>query len=126
MLVNFQTEDRNISYVGCVIQLYFLIFLVATECCILVTMAYDHYLAICNPLRYAIIMNRRASLFLDLLSYCSGNVVSVGQTVWVFTLPFCAPIMIKYYFCDIPPFIMLSFTDTFLYEKQMVTATVLV
>uniref|UniRef100_A0A8C2U5W1 Olfactory receptor n=1 Tax=Coturnix japonica TaxID=93934 RepID=A0A8C2U5W1_COTJA len=126
MLVNFQSEDRKISYVGCATQLYFVIFLAATECYILAAMAYDRYVAICNPLRYTIIMNRRASLFLVLLSYCSGNVVSVVQTAWVFTLPFCGPNKINYFFCDIPPLIMLSCTDTSLYEKQIVTATVLV
>ncbi|XP_031464737.1 olfactory receptor 10A7-like [Phasianus colchicus] len=126
MLVNFQAENRKISYVGCASQLYFVIFLAATECYILAAMAYDRYVAICNPLRYAIIMNRRASLSLVLLSYCSGNVVSVVQTAWVFTLPFCGPNKINYFFCDIPPLIMLSCTDTSLYEKQIVTATVLV
>ncbi|XP_021239714.1 olfactory receptor 10A7-like [Numida meleagris] len=126
MLVNFRSEDRKISYVGCATQLYFVIFLGATECYILAAMAYDRYVAICNPLRYAIIMNRRASLSLVLLSYCSGNVVSVVQTAWVFTLPFCGPSKINYCFCDIPPLIVLSCTDTSMYEKQIVTATVLV
>ncbi|POI25095.1 hypothetical protein CIB84_011154, partial [Bambusicola thoracicus] len=126
MLVNFQSEDRKISYVGCATQLYFVIFLGATECYILAAMAYDRYMAICHPLRYAIIMNRRASLFLVLLSYCSGNVVSMVQTAWVFTLPFCGPAKINYFFCDIPPLLMLSCTDTSLYEKQIFTATVLV
>ncbi|XP_048782616.1 olfactory receptor 10A7-like [Lagopus muta] len=126
MLVSFQEEDSKISYVGCASQLYFVIFLAATECYLLAAMAYDRYVAICNPLRYAIIMSRRASLSLVLLSYCSGNVVSMVQTTWVFTLPFCGPNKINYFFCDIPPLIMLSCTDTSLYEKQIVTATVLV
>uniref|UniRef100_A0A8C3PS16 G-protein coupled receptors family 1 profile domain-containing protein n=1 Tax=Calidris pygmaea TaxID=425635 RepID=A0A8C3PS16_9CHAR len=70
---------------------------------ILLSMAYDRYVAICNPLRYAIIMN-----------------------TWVFALPFCGPRKINYFFCDIPPLIMLSCTDTSLYEKQIVIATALV
>ncbi|XP_032058431.1 olfactory receptor 10A7-like [Aythya fuligula] len=126
MLVNFLSEERRISYVGCATQLYFVIFLGATECYLLAAMAYDRYVAICNPLRYAIIMNSRACFFLVLLSCASGNVVSVVQTVWVFTLPFCGPNKINYFFCDIPPIIMLSCTDTSFYEKQTITATVLV
>lgn len=126
MLVNFLSEERRISYVGCATQLYFVIFLGATECYLLAAMAYDRYVAICNPLRYAIIMNSRACFFLVLLSCASGNVVSVVQTVWVFTLPFCGPNKINYFFCDIPPIIMLSCTDTSFYEKQIITATVLV
>lgn len=126
MLVNFLSEERRISYMGCATQLYFVIFLGATECYLLAAMAYDRYVAICNPLRYAIIMNSRACFFLVLLSCASGNVVSVVQTVWVFTLPFCGPNKINYFFCDIPPIIMLSCTDTSFYEKQTITATVLV
>ncbi|XP_065717919.1 olfactory receptor 10A2-like [Patagioenas fasciata] len=126
MLVNFLSEDRSISYMGCATQLYCLIFLAATEWYLLAAMAYDRYMAICNPLRYAITMNRRVCLSLVLLSCCSGSVVSVVQTAWVFTFPFCGPKKINYFFCDIPPLIMLSCTDTSSYEKQIVTATVLV
>ncbi|XP_054657275.1 olfactory receptor 10A7-like [Grus americana] len=126
MLVNFLSQDRSISYMGCATQLYCVIFLAATECYILAAMAYDRYMAICNPLRYAIIMNSRVCLSLVLLSCCSGNVVSVVQTAWVFTLPFCGPKNINYFFCDIPPLIRLSCTDTSLYEKQIIIATALV
>ncbi|NXF56242.1 O10A7 protein, partial [Oceanites oceanicus] len=126
MLVNFLSEDRNISYMGCATQLYCVIFLGATEWFLLAAMAYDRYVAICNPLRYAIIMNSRVCHSMVLLSFCSGNAVSVVQTAWVFTLPFCGPKKINYFFCDIPPLIMLSCTDTSLYEKQTLTATVLV
>ncbi|KAJ7409108.1 Olfactory receptor 10A7 [Pitangus sulphuratus] len=126
MLVSFLSEDRSISYVGCVTQLYCVIFSGATEWYLLAAMAYDRYMAICNPLRYTLIMNPRACLSLVLLSCCSGNVVSVVQTAWVFTLPFCGPRKIDHFFCDIPPLILLSCTDTSLYEKQITTATVLV
>ncbi|NWU87254.1 O10A7 protein, partial [Onychorhynchus coronatus] len=126
MLVSFLSENRSISYMGCVTQFYCVIFLGATEWHLLAAMAYDRYVAICNPLRYTIIMNARVCLSLVLLSCCSGNVVSVVQTAWVFTLPFCGPRKINHFFCDIPPLILLSCTDTSLYEKQIVTVTVLV
>ncbi|OPJ87839.1 olfactory receptor 10A2-like [Patagioenas fasciata] len=126
MLANFLSEDRSISYIGCAAQLYFVIFLGATECYLLAAMAYDRYVAICNPLRYAVVMNSRVCHSLVLLSCCSGNIVSVVQTAWVFTLPFCGSKKINYFFCDIPPLIMLSCTDTSSYEKQIITATVLV
>ncbi|XP_074747858.1 LOW QUALITY PROTEIN: olfactory receptor 10A7-like [Strix uralensis] len=126
MLVNFLSEDRSISYTGCATQLYCVIFSGATEWYLLAAMAYDRYVAICNPLRYSIIMNSRVCHSLVLLSFCSGNVVSVVHTSWVFTLTFCGPKKINYFFCDIPPLIMLSCTDTSFYEKQIITATVLV
>ncbi|NXO58658.1 O10A7 protein, partial [Aramus guarauna] len=126
MLINFLSQDRSISYIGCATQFYCVVFLAATEWYILATMAYDRYVSICNPLRYAIIMNSRACHSLVLLSCCSGNVVSVVQTAWVFTLPFCGPKNINYFFCDILPLIRLSCTDTSLYEKQIIRATALV
>ncbi|XP_062451674.1 olfactory receptor 10A7-like isoform X2 [Rhea pennata] len=125
MLISFLSKEGSISYMGCATQLYFVIFLPATECYLLAAMAYDRYMAICNPLRYAVVMNRRACFSLVLLSCLSGNVVSVVQTAWVFTLPFCG-LNIHYFFCDIPPLIMLSCADTSSYEMQTVTATVLV
>ncbi|KAM6042107.1 LOW QUALITY PROTEIN: olfactory receptor 10A7-like [Chlamydotis macqueenii] len=125
MLDNFLSEDRSISYMGCATQLYCVIFLGATECYILAAMAYDCYVAICNPLRYTIIMNSRVCHCLVLLSCYSGNAVC-GVTAWVFTLPFCGPKKIKYFFCDIPSLIVLSCTDTSSYEKQIIAATALV
>ncbi|XP_074782828.1 olfactory receptor 10A7-like [Athene noctua] len=125
MLVNFLSEDRSISYTGCATQLYCVVFLGTTEWYLLTAMAYDRYVAICNPLRYSVLLNSRVCHSLVLLSFSGGIFVSVVQTAWVFTLPFCGP-QINYFFCDIPPLIILSCTDTSLYEKQIITATVLV
>ncbi|XP_006034163.3 olfactory receptor 10A7-like [Alligator sinensis] len=126
MLINFLSEDKYISYVGCAAQMYFLLFLGASECFLLAAMAYDRYVAICNPLRYSAIMNRKVCLSLTLLSWFSGNMVSLTQTAWVFTLPFCGSNQINYFFCDIPPLIKLSCINTSVYEMQLFTATILV
>ncbi|NXB98613.1 O10A5 protein, partial [Orthonyx spaldingii] len=126
MLRSFLSEDRSISYAGCVTQLYCVVSLAATEWYLLAAMAYDRYVAVCSPLRYAALMNPRLCLSLVLLSCCSGNVVAVVQTAWVFRLSFCGPRRMNYFFCDIPPLIALSCTDTSRYEKQIVSATALV
>ncbi|NXQ54497.1 O10A7 protein, partial [Anthoscopus minutus] len=126
MLINLVSEDRSISYLGCVTQLYCVVFLAATEWYLLAAMAYDRFVAVCSPLRYAAIMNTRACLSLVLLCCCSGQVVSLVQTAWVFTLPLCGPRSINYFFCDIPPLLVLSCRDTWRYERQLMAATVLV
>lgn len=126
MLVNFLSEDKRISYVGCATQMFFLLFLGASECFLLAVMAYDRYIAICKPLIYMTIMNEKVCLSLTALSWLFGNLVSLLQTVWVFTLPFCSSNEINYFFCDIPPLIKLSCIDTSSYEMQLFTATVLV
>lgn len=126
MLVTLQSGDRSISSLGCVTQLYCVVFLAATEWYLLAAMAYDRYVAVSSPLRYSAIMSPRACLSLVLLCCCSGQVVSVVQTAWVFSLSLCGPRRINYFFCDIPPLILLSCTDTWLYERQLISATVLV
>ncbi|XP_067388445.1 olfactory receptor 10A7-like [Emydura macquarii macquarii] len=126
MLVNFLSADRSISYMGCLAQMYFLLLHGISECFLLAAMAYDRYMAICNPLRYRIIMNRKVCLSLTVLSWFSGNVVTLIQTAGVFTMPFCGSNQINYFFCDIPPLIKLSCIDIALYEMQLFTAAILV
>ncbi|XP_050773875.1 olfactory receptor 10A7-like [Gopherus flavomarginatus] len=126
MLVDFLSDNRSISFVGCAAQMYFLLFLGISECFLLAAMAYDRYVAICNPLRYRLIMNRRVCLSLVVLSWFSGNMVSLVQTVWVFTLLFCGSNQINYFFCYVLPLIKLSCTDITSYEMQLFTATILV
>ncbi|XP_075768019.1 olfactory receptor 10A7-like [Pelodiscus sinensis] len=125
MLVNFLSKDRTISYTGCAAQMFFLLFLGISECFLLASMAYDRYAAICHPLRYHLIMNKRVCLALTVVSWFGGNVLSLIQTIWVFTLPFCGSNQINYFFCDIPPLIKLACTDTSLYELQLFTITML-
>nr|XP_020670698.1 olfactory receptor 10A7-like [Pogona vitticeps] len=126
MLTNSLSEDKRISYIGCATQMFFLLFLGASECFLLVAMAYDRYVAICKPLRYRSIMNDTVCLSLTVLSWLIGNSVSLVQTAWVFTLPFCESNEIDYFFCDIPPLIKLSCTETSSYERQLFTATIMV
>ncbi|XP_014749752.1 PREDICTED: olfactory receptor 10A7-like, partial [Sturnus vulgaris] len=126
MLASLLSEDRSNSYVGCVTQLYCVVFLAATEWYVLAAMAYDRSVAVCWSLGYGAILSPRAWLSLLLLSCRTGQVVSVLQTAWVFTLALCGPRRIKYFFCDIPPLLVLSCTDTSGYEKQLISATVLV
>ncbi|XP_074838523.1 olfactory receptor 10A7-like [Carettochelys insculpta] len=125
MLVNFLSDDKTISYTGCAAQMFFMLFLGITECLLLATMAYDRYVAICNPLRYRIIMNRKLCLSLAILSWFGGNMLALTQAIWVFHLPFCGSNQINYFFCDIPPLIKLACSDTSIYELQLFTITML-
>ncbi|NWX34719.1 O10A7 protein, partial [Notiomystis cincta] len=126
MLASFLSEDSSISYLGCISQLYCVVFLAATEWYLLAAMAYDRCVAVCSPLRYGVAMSTRACLGLVLLSCCSGSLVSVVQTAWLSRLPLCGPRRINYFFCDVPPLLVLSCADTAPYERQLLSATVLV
>ncbi|XP_024071082.1 olfactory receptor 10A4-like [Terrapene carolina triunguis] len=125
MLVNLLVENKIISFAGCASQLYFFFFFGTAECCLLTAMAYDRYVAICNPLRYPDIMNRRACFQLAGVSWFSGFPVATVQMMWIFSLPFCGPNQINHFFCDAPPMLELACADTFLFEIEALTATVL-
>uniref|UniRef100_A0A8C6XA50 Olfactory receptor n=1 Tax=Naja naja TaxID=35670 RepID=A0A8C6XA50_NAJNA len=116
MLVNFFSEDKSISFVGCAAQLYFLLSLGTTECFLLAAMAYDRFLAICNPLRYPLIMNKQLCACLVAGSWASGILLSLAALMLI-NLPFCGPKVINHFFCDIPPLLKLACIDTSLIQQ---------
>ncbi|XP_062994326.1 olfactory receptor 5V1-like [Elgaria multicarinata webbii] len=126
MLVNLLSKDKNISFTGCAAQLYFLLFLGTTECFLLAAMAYDRFMAICNPLRYASIMSKQLCAGLVAGSWASGMVLSLGQTNLIFALPFCEDNRIDYFFCDIPPLLRLACGDIFINEIAVFVAGMLI
>ncbi|XP_030395527.1 olfactory receptor 11L1-like [Gopherus evgoodei] len=111
MLQVFLATGRSISYGSCITQLYFLITLGTAECFILAIMAYDRYLAICNPLRYPSLMNNRVCVQLAICSWVGAFVVNVPPMVSLCKLPFCGPNEINHLFCDAPPLLKLSCRD---------------
>ncbi|XP_061448065.1 olfactory receptor 10AG1-like [Rhineura floridana] len=112
MLVNLIAENKNISFIGCAAQIYFLLLLGGTECLLLAAMAYDRYVAICNPLHYKLIMSKQFCWGLVTGSLTVNMPAHVGQTYLVFTLPFCDSHEINNFFCDIPPLLELACADT--------------
>ncbi|XP_051835665.1 olfactory receptor 10A4 [Antechinus flavipes] len=125
MLSTLLTKDTTISFLGCATQMYFFFFFGAAECCLLATMAYDRYVAICDPLRYPVLMDQKACIQLAAASWFSGFPVATVQTTWIFSFPFCGPNRVNHFFCDSPPVIALVCADTSLFELEALTATVL-
>ncbi|KAM9120744.1 olfactory receptor 10A7-like [Pangshura tecta] len=112
ILANLLSEDRTISFLGCATQMYFLLFLGGTECYLLAVMAYDRYIAICHPLHYAVLMNRRVYIGLAAASWLTNFLVLMGHIAAIFTLPFCGSSEINHFFCDVPPVMKLACGDT--------------
>ncbi|XP_075011506.1 olfactory receptor 10AG1-like [Calonectris borealis] len=121
MLVGFLMEDGRISFLGCAAQLYFLVLLGSIECLLLAAMAYDRYIAICDPLHYTLIMSRGLCIRLVVGSCVAVIPVQVGQTYQVFTLPFCASHDLHHFFCDVPPLLELACADTFWNQVMLYT-----
>ncbi|XP_005690279.2 PREDICTED: olfactory receptor 4X1 [Capra hircus] len=107
-------ERKVVSLKGCITQIFFLHFFGGTEIFLLTLMAYDRYVAICKPLHYTVVMNRRACGLLVGAAWGGGLLHSVGQTFLIFQLPLCGPKVLDHYFCDVHPVLKLACSDTFL------------
>ncbi|XP_031199364.1 olfactory receptor 145-like [Mastomys coucha] len=120
MLMNFLVRKNFISYVGCMTQLYFFVFFAVSECCVLSSMAYDRYVAICNPLLYNIAMSPKVCSYLMLGSYIMGFSGAMIHTGWMLRLTFCDRSTINHYFCDLLPLLQLSCTNTYANEVEII------
>ncbi|XP_032765834.1 olfactory receptor 8B3-like [Rattus rattus] len=116
MLMNLIIRKNTISYMECMTQLYFFCFFVISECYVLTSMAYDRYVAICNPLMYSLVMSPKVCLHLILGSYFVAFADAVAHTACMLKLKFCDANTINHYFCDIPPLLQLSCTSTYVNE----------
>nr|XP_017203104.2 olfactory receptor 8B3-like [Oryctolagus cuniculus] len=116
MLVNFVSEKNIISYTGCMVQLYFFLFFVISECYVLTSMAYDRYVAICNPLLYTVVMSPKVCFSLMLGSYLMAFSGAMAHTGCMLRLTFCDANTINHYLCDILPVMQLSCTSTYVNE----------
>ncbi|XP_032766166.1 olfactory receptor 1537-like [Rattus rattus] len=116
MLVSFLKEKNLISFAGCMIQLYFFIIFGAAECYMLAAMAYDRYVAICNPLLYNATMSYQ--IYSSLISGVYIFAVFCASVYMGFftRIQFCKLDVINHYFCDILPLLKLACSSTYIDE----------
>ncbi|XP_036778563.2 olfactory receptor 10J1 [Manis pentadactyla] len=125
MLSSLINMSQPISLAGCATQMFFFVTFGITNCFLLTAMGYDRYIAICNPLRYTIIMNKRVRVQLVWGACSIGLIVAMTQVTAVFRLPFCAT-KVAHFFCDIRPVMKLSCIDTTVNEILTLIISVLV
>ncbi|XP_064139251.1 olfactory receptor 10J1-like [Loxodonta africana] len=125
MLFNLIGLSQPISLAGCATQMFFFITLAINNCFLITAMGYDRYVAICNPLRYSIIMNKKICVQLVWRACSIGLIVAMTQVLSVFRLPFCST-KVAHFFCDIQPVMKLSCTDTTFNEILTLIISVLV
>ncbi|CAO2596713.1 Olfactory receptor 10AG1 [Lemmus lemmus] len=124
MLMDLCTQKGTIPLFSCALQLCFVIMFGGMECLLLTVMAYDRYVAICNPLHYPLIMNSKNSVQLVAACWISIIPVVTGQTYQIFSLPYCGSNKINHFFCDIPPILKLACGDTFVNNLAIYVAAV--
>ncbi|XP_045714283.1 olfactory receptor 5M11-like [Phyllostomus hastatus] len=119
MLTNFLSEKKTITFAGCFTQCYIFIAFLLTEFYMLAAMAYDRYVAICNPLRYSVKMSRRVCICLATFPYVYGFSGGLLQAILIFCLTFCRSNIINHFYCADPPLIKLFCSDTYIKEHTM-------
>ncbi|XP_029435901.1 olfactory receptor 1009-like [Rhinatrema bivittatum] len=115
------TDNKFISFRACMTQLYLLFSFASVEFFQLCAMAYDRYVAICNPLRYSVIMNKRVCILLTAISWTLGFLDGLPQSVTVSNFSFCGHNVIDHLFCDFHAILKLSCSDTSSLELLMHT-----
>ncbi|XP_069481387.1 olfactory receptor 5AR1-like [Ambystoma mexicanum] len=111
MLANFLTERKQISFGGCMAQLCIHLSLGGTECYLLLSMAYDRYVAICKPLHYATIMSKSMCIKMAACSWIGGTLNSLIHTIFALQLTYCGPNEIDHFFCEVPAVLGTACTD---------------
>ncbi|XP_057584425.1 olfactory receptor 5W2-like [Hippopotamus amphibius kiboko] len=112
MLVDLFAKNRSIPFYGCALQFLIFCTFVDSECLLLAVMAYDRYKAISNPLLYAVSMSSRVCSLLMAGVYLVGMADALIHTTLAFRLCFCGSNEINHFFCDVPPLLLLSCSDT--------------
>ncbi|ELK26474.1 PREDICTED: olfactory receptor 13D1 [Myotis davidii] len=125
MLIHFLSKKKTISFTRCVVQMSVSYSMGSTECVLLAVMAYDRFVAICNPLRYPIIMSRALCIQMAALAWGLGFFNSLTETILAIQLPFCGKNVINHFVCEILAFVKLACTDISLNEITIMLGNVI-
>ncbi|KAM5126132.1 olfactory receptor 2G2-like [Callospermophilus lateralis] len=125
LLVNLRDPFKTISYGGCVAQLCVSLALGSTECVLLAVMSYDHYVAVCRPLHYTLLMHPRLCHSLAAAAWLSGVATTLVQSTLTLRLPFCGHRRVDHFICEVPVLIKLACVDTTFNEAELFVASIL-
>ncbi|XP_004632940.1 olfactory receptor 7C1-like [Octodon degus] len=123
MLLNIQTQNKAITYAGCITQMYFFTVFGLWDNLLLTVMAYDRFVAICHPLHYPVLMNSRLCAQLLLLTWLLSVLGALPESLTALRLSFCAVVEIPHYFCELPEILKLACSDTFINSIVLYTVT---
>ncbi|CAM5157862.1 unnamed protein product, partial [Eretmochelys imbricata] len=123
-MANSLMNTRSISYSGCVAQVFLVVFFASADFAILTIMAYDRYTAICQPLHYETVMNRRACVQMAASAWTSVLLYSALHTGNTFAISFCGGNKVEQFFCEVPQLLKLACSDSDLSEVRFLIFSV--
>ncbi|XP_074994674.1 olfactory receptor 14A16-like [Calonectris borealis] len=122
-MANSLWDTRDISYAGCAAQLFLFVFFISAEYCLLTVMAYDRYVAICNPLHYGTLLGSRACVHMAAAAWASGFLYALLHTANTLSLPLCHGNAVDQFFCEIPQILKLSCSHSYLREVGLLVVS---
>ncbi|XP_074994665.1 olfactory receptor 14J1-like [Calonectris borealis] len=122
-MANSLWDTRDISYAGCAAQVFFFLFLITAEYFLLTVMAYDRYVAICNPLHYGTLLGSRACVHMAAAAWASGFLTALLHTANTLSLPLCHGNAVDQFFCEIPQILKLSCSHSYLREVGLLVVS---
>ncbi|XP_075809719.1 olfactory receptor-like protein OLF3 [Microtus pennsylvanicus] len=125
LLAHFLATHKAIPFLSCAAQLFFSLGLGGIEFVLLAMMAYDRYVAVCNPLRYSAIMHAGLCSRMALASWVSGSINSVMQTAITFQLPMCTNVYIDHISCELLAVVRLACVDTSTNEVAIMVSSII-
>ncbi|XP_012614844.1 olfactory receptor 2AE1 [Microcebus murinus] len=125
MATNYLSGEKSISFVGCAAQHFLYLSLGGAECLLLALMSYDRYVAICHPLRYSVLMNKKVGLMMAAMSWLGASVNSLLHTVTLMHFPFCGARKIHHFYCEFPAVLKLVCGDISFYENAVYVSSII-
>ncbi|XP_055973262.1 olfactory receptor 13C7 [Sorex fumeus] len=125
ILDSFLTPRKTIPFSACALQMFLSFAMGATECVLLSMMAFDRYVAICNPLRYPVVMSKAVYVPMAISSWTAGIINSTIQTSLAMRLPFCGDNVINHFTCEILAVLKLACADISINVISMVVANMI-
>uniref|UniRef100_A0A8C9A644 Olfactory receptor n=1 Tax=Prolemur simus TaxID=1328070 RepID=A0A8C9A644_PROSS len=125
MATNYLLGKKSISFVGCAAQHFLYLSLGGAECLLLALMSYDRYVAICHPLRYTVLMNKKVGLMMAAMSWLGASINSLVYTTTLMHFPFCGAWKIHHFYCEFPAVVKLVCGDISVYETIVYISSIL-
>ena len=125
ILDSFLTPRKTVPFSACAVQMFLSFAMGATECVLLGMMAFDRYVAICNPLRYPVVMSKAVYVPMAASSWAAGSTTAMVQTYLAMRLPFCGDNVINHFTCEILAVLKLACADISINVISMAVANVI-
>ncbi|XP_028559042.2 olfactory receptor 13H1-like [Podarcis muralis] len=124
MLAHCLSAKTTISHSGCYAQMYISLFLGMTECFLLAMMSYDRWVAVCNPLRYNIIMSSNVCIAMATISWGSSFLLILVPSL-TSQASLCGHNVINHITCEVQAMLKLACSDTSGNQVSMFATSIL-